>query len=510
MAQTRRLMKREITYSAAAKDPFDMLHALSYYPQTVRFFTHLRKNLALIQEITAHHLGASPEACHVCPEVKDWRWGSFNVCIPITITTTQKRVLIRFPIPHCVGEAFWPGNADEKLRCEAGTYAWLQENCPSVPIPKLFGFALSTGQSLTATENLPRMSRYLHYLRRLILKAFTRAVPSRYIPHKGPNASGLQTGYLLIEYVEEADGLMLSQTWDNGRSDVKLRANLFRGLSKILLAMAGVPVPRIGSYIINDSGLLTLTNRPLSIEIAELEKGGIPVDIPRGVTYSSTDAYLAKTLALHDSRLYHQRNSVNNREDCIDQMSALTIMKTVASHFFKRELGHAPFVYMLSDLHRSNILVDNDWNIKCIIDLEWACARPIGMLHPPEWLTSQAVDEIDLNAYDPLRQEFMNILENEEQRLCHGIRLSKAMHQGWDMGTFWYSLALQSPTGLFTIFYEHIQPKFNASHATDPSFYSIASSYFTMGAAAFIKKKLNEKAEYDERLREEFSIQEAR
>jgi hypothetical protein len=32
------------------------------------------------------------------------------------------------------------------------------------------------------------------------------------------------------------------------------------------------------------------------------------------------------------------------------------------------------------------------------------------------------------------------------------------MEQAWTTGTFWYSLALSTPTGLFRLFYERIQP----------------------------------------------------
>jgi hypothetical protein len=38
----------------------------------------------------------------------------------------------------------------KKIRCEAGTYAWLQENCPDVLIPKLYGFSLSTAETVWA------------------------------------------------------------------------------------------------------------------------------------------------------------------------------------------------------------------------------------------------------------------------------------------------------------------------------------------------------------------------
>ena len=49
--------------------------------------------------------------------------GSLNVSIPLYIENwnrcSAKRVLIRFPLLYKVGESAYPGNADEKLRCEA-------------------------------------------------------------------------------------------------------------------------------------------------------------------------------------------------------------------------------------------------------------------------------------------------------------------------------------------------------------------------------------------------------
>ena len=60
----------------------------------------------------------------------------------------DKQLIIRFPLPYRIGENTHPGNADEKVRCEAGTYAWIEENCADITIPKLYGLRLSTGQTV--------------------------------------------------------------------------------------------------------------------------------------------------------------------------------------------------------------------------------------------------------------------------------------------------------------------------------------------------------------------------
>lgn len=147
MPKTRQLLRKEVTYSDIKDEEFNMLHKLGYHAAKTQFFEHLHSKRDWMKAVICHHLGLdSPNDCQVAPP--DW-WlhGSFNVCIPVMIGSwNNKKLLMRFPLPYRVGEAFRPGNCDEKIRCEAGAYSWLEKNCPEIPIPKLYGFALSTGE----------------------------------------------------------------------------------------------------------------------------------------------------------------------------------------------------------------------------------------------------------------------------------------------------------------------------------------------------------------------------
>lgn len=154
MPKTRRLLRQEITYSFARGEEVNILHRLNYPSQQNEFFARILNNRDWIKATVAHHLGLhSADACDIA-DVAEWLRGSFNVCIPVTIKGWQKktqpgsRLLLRLPLPYRAGDAFCPGNGDEKIRCEAGTYAWLQANCPDVPIPRLYGFAVSTGETV--------------------------------------------------------------------------------------------------------------------------------------------------------------------------------------------------------------------------------------------------------------------------------------------------------------------------------------------------------------------------
>lgn len=136
--RTRQLLRREITYASVKEEEVNILHQLSYYDKQTSFFAHLNHHQGWIKNIVAHHLNLnSTDTCHV-PNIENWLHGSFNVCIPVTVSTRSMKVILRLPLPYKVGEDFMPSNGDEKVRCEAGTYAWLQGNCLDVDPSEVF------------------------------------------------------------------------------------------------------------------------------------------------------------------------------------------------------------------------------------------------------------------------------------------------------------------------------------------------------------------------------------
>ena len=130
-----------------------MLVQLSYRQKRSDLLDFLCDHIAEIEAIVSHHLNLRRSGtCFVAPR-SEWIHGSYNICLPVYVYTRkthpEKRVIIRFPLPYKIGEETFPGNADEKLRCEAATYIWIQENCPDVPVPQLLGFAFSGNQCVS-------------------------------------------------------------------------------------------------------------------------------------------------------------------------------------------------------------------------------------------------------------------------------------------------------------------------------------------------------------------------
>ncbi|KAI1913184.1 hypothetical protein LOZ61_002951 [Ophidiomyces ophidiicola] len=528
MPKTRKLLREELTYSEAKVREVNLLHQFGYVEKRDQFFAQVYCNRNWIKATIAHHLGLySPEACHVSNTDK-WMNGSFNVCIPVTIEAKSwpakpqqsQLVMFRIPLPYRLGEAVCPGNSDEKVRCEAGTYALFQQKCSDVPIPRLYGFGMSTGETFTDVGHLPFLTRWLYRLKNMFKTWFGFPVPSRYVRHQPVNqhlTSDFSVPYLLLEYIEDSVGEMLSLSWPKKKHDDKLRTNLFQGLSRLLLSLARLQVPRIGSFIIDNAGYLQLANRPLKFEMVIFENENIPTDIPRDRTYCTVDSYITDTLKMHDNRILHQPNAVNSLNDYSSQTAAITATRAASHLFYDPKLSRGPFVMALDDFNASNMFVDKDWNITCILDLEWVCSQPIEMVQIPQWFVEdKGVDEIasDPEEYGKLRKEFIDILTIEEEKISGSEStqaeessaplLSTVMQSGWEKGTFWYTLALHNPTCLFAMFYERIQPLFLAKNKDHDEFQNIMPWYWSLDFVDIALSKVEDKKNYDIQLQKAF------
>jgi hypothetical protein len=151
MPAERRLLRETITYSEAKERDVNILQQLPYWSQQNEFFRSICSRRDLVELRVAHHLRVPLNKCHA-DDIDHWMHGSFNLCVPVTVDGLG-RVIIRFPLPYRVGDKFCSGNGDEKVKCEAGTYAWMHQYCPTVPIPRLYGFALSTGHCVRTQAN---------------------------------------------------------------------------------------------------------------------------------------------------------------------------------------------------------------------------------------------------------------------------------------------------------------------------------------------------------------------
>ncbi|RMZ80972.1 hypothetical protein DV738_g2348, partial [Chaetothyriales sp. CBS 135597] len=94
-------------------------------------------------------------------------------------------------------------------------------------------------------------------------------------------------------------------------------------------------------------------------------------------------------LELEGRGLLHDPNMIYDGDDCRGNMAAKTLLRAVSHHYINKARRNGPFLLQFTDLHASNIFVDEAWNITCLLDLEWVCALPSEMLAVPYWLTGQ-------------------------------------------------------------------------------------------------------------------------
>ncbi len=322
-----------------------------------------------------------------------------------------------------------------------------------------------------------------------------------------PTHLRLPTAYMLLEYIGPNKGEMLSDTWDKHRRDPVRRQKLFRGMARLILSLARIPQPRIGSFQFHNNGTITLSNRPLPCSIIILENDGAPRTISRNETYTSTEPFVADILTFHDNFFLSNLNAAHSTEDCLGQMAAKTMLKALSHHYIQRESRNGPFRLQFTDFHASNIFVDKDWNITCLIDHEWVCALPAEMLSVPYWLTGCGIDEItedSLREFDIVRQEFMDIFKEEEVRMTPTDlpSLTSIMHSSWKSGAVWFWHCIMSVNAAFALVEDHIAPKF---HPLSTTAEGILSQYWCQSSRQVAQKKVADREEYVKQLQVLFS-----
>lgn len=286
----------------------------------------------------------------------------------------------------------------------------------------------------------------MHEARRLFRAAFGLQQPSQYVPHASSRLAALDIGYILISTI--TSGQTLAQSWDEKRDDARLQ-NLQRDLARVMVSLARVPLPRIGSFRLDNDGYLRLDNRPISVQSTVHENEGLTIGMSRRTTFTSVKEFVLSQLAGYETRFLEQANATADREDAWYQMGALAAAKLTFPQLLRDDLCSGPFVLALTDLHRSNIFVDENWNITSIMDLEFACAWPVEFLHTPHWLEVQFINDVTPAGFAPRHTEFMEHIRREEKlqqgRDPNTESLSSIMQRSWDSGTFWIPIVLMHP-----------------------------------------------------------------
>lgn len=265
---------------------------------------------------------------------------------------------------------------------------------------------------------------------------------------------------------------------------------------------------------------MTLSGRPLTVPLAMLENEAIPSEIPPNTTYTCVETYLEDLLHCHDTRMEHQLNAVEGFYDAEGQLGTIVAWKAIRSHFMDRSLRNGPFALQLTDLHQSNIFVDDQYNITAIIDLEWTCSLPLEMLQPPFWLSGHIQDSFvgpsekvitNEKAFIPASREFLDIFGEEQKSRNPSRKLpfnaESVIRAAFEKKSHWYFAGLKYPRVTYSFLTLHIIPIFAPVNLFPRHVYEfdpIFARYYTADASQFVDKKVKEKKQYDEALLELF------
>ncbi|EXJ82247.1 hypothetical protein A1O3_06060, partial [Capronia epimyces CBS 606.96] len=93
------LLQGEFTYQEASQRGTNTLLHLPYPQAQCQFYNHIYKRQLLVERRVAHHLGLpSSSPCHLS-HVEDQIYGSFNLCVLLTIANSKRVHSISAPLP---------------------------------------------------------------------------------------------------------------------------------------------------------------------------------------------------------------------------------------------------------------------------------------------------------------------------------------------------------------------------------------------------------------------------
>lgn len=344
---------------------------------------------------------------------------------------------------------------------------------------------------------------------------------SSYVPISVPKEDcPVDSGYMILEHFGASFGQELSLMARETRvledeveylpeptqmlaQPAKMR-NLFRGVSRIILALARVPQPRIGAFRFNDNGTISLDNRPVTADMFVLENARAPRTMSVDTTYTNVNEYVSDLQTFQEQKFLAAPNAAVEEEDAKYQMGIMSFLRGVTHHFVggTRRWRNGPFVLYMSDANASNFMVDEDWNVTGMYDLEWMFSAPADMPRVPSWLTWSSVDRISnpasdaYIAYNETRAAFAEIFAEEERRVdtaalekaLGGTTLSAVMEESWASKTFWFYSSLLSITGMTHVASHQILPMFVRPSEPSAPFADLAKLWSTAAADVIAKK----------------------
>ncbi|PLB52101.1 phosphotransferase family protein, partial [Aspergillus steynii IBT 23096] len=270
---------------------------------------------------------------------------------------------------------------------------------------------------------------------------------------------------------------------DRGVSDPHIDEDrlemLYKQLAGVLLQLYKPSLPRIGSLSQIDDFTWEVAGRPLSMNMNELVRlGGLPRSkLPnQDVIFPTSSSYMEALADLNIQHLIHQRNdAVESADDCRRKFIARQLFRKLARNKRLTDpvFENGPFKLWCDDFRPANVLLNQGMEIAGVVDWEFTYAAPVEFSHaPPWWLLIEKPEywaegiEDWTRVFDHHLKTFLKAMKDcedtaiEQGRLGEDQRLSGAMRESWENGSFWIVYATLYSFAFDQIYWRKIDPLF--------------------------------------------------
>lgn len=239
------------------------------------------------------------------------------------------------------------------------------------------------------------------------------------------------SSFLILEYVDGKRFAYTSRMKDIS-DDQQLR--LFTSLADIYIQLRRLEFPSIGCLTRSADGFC-VSKKTVSIDLNSQELEGLrPSEIQAsyydrgGGRLTSANDYAAMLLDIADNAFAKGQGTVWEQDQGEDALYHLYIFRKFAQEWVNDRLDHGPFVLFHSDLEPYNLLVDDDMNIKAVLDWEWSRVVPLQYFIPPLWF---GIPDTTLLAHKFVYQDylthfdrFLEIARDREQAMFAEAKLA--------------------------------------------------------------------------------------
>ncbi|KAH6628108.1 kinase-like domain-containing protein [Chaetomium tenue] len=331
-------------------------------------YKRLRKNFiesldsTAICDLASKH-NDEGKACRVVTKTS----GSFNVCFFVEFDGEGPKWVVRVPIEPAFEDAW------AKLQSEVATIQYLKQET-RVPVPCIYAY----GRDATLTKSGTGTQMF-------IISEFVQGHPLNKSVLKSTDDEHKETFYSqLIDVLAE------------------LRKLEFPAMGSLMPNSGGGRRPQVGPVIsMSATTLRQPHNKTMVVG---------PVRSSLRGPFTSALEYMKYQLSLVSAFLLLPVSD-HTIDDIKEEIFAFCSMEQASQGLFTSRLVEEPCVLQHLDLRSANIIVDEEFNIKGIIDWEFSGTIPRQLFAPPSWVTGHDLDEM----HEEMDADFRAVLDKKRR-----------------------------------------------------------------------------------------------